>query len=120
MYGRLPQSGGSDNCNNVFSGVVTNTWAHYSLAAENGSLVAVERNGDVRAISLAYLSNSNPVVIGGFGDHKNGKSFRGSVDEIRVRNVRSSNAWLVAEFATVTDPNFMQAELQRGMVFLVY
>ena len=120
VYGRLPQSGGSDNCNNVFSGVVTNTWAHYSLAAENGSLVAVERNGDVRAISLAYLSNSNPVVIGGFGDHKNGKSFRGSVDEIRVRNVRSSNAWLVAEFATVTDPNFMQAELQRGMGFLVY
>ena len=109
-YGRLAESGGSDSLTFTFNGPVTNSWAHYSLVADSGRLVVLERNGDARSFSTAYLPTSDPMVFGSLGDHS-GSGFPGSVDEIRIRDAASSTTWLAAEHAVVADGEFMARDL---------
>ena len=82
-------------------------WQHLGVVF-NGGNVAVFLNGAYKTYgSTAALVDCDRVLtIGanvGFGED----SFKGTLDEMRLRQGRSTDAWIAAEYASVNDASFV-------------
>ena len=53
------------------------------------------------------IGSSAPVFFGHGSDKDNANSFKGAMDEIRVRDGAVSDDWAFAEYATIADPGFL-------------
>ena len=57
--------------------------------------------------AIGSLGASAPVFFGHGSDKSTANSFKGALDEIRVRDGAMSDDWAFAEYATVADPGFL-------------
>ena len=57
--------------------------------------------------SIDSIGAEAPVFFGHGSDKDNANSFKGAMDEIRVRDGAVSDDWAFAEYATVVDPGFL-------------
>ena len=102
----------------------SDTWTHLSFsfaAAPNptffhvaGACAAISNNkqgGATQSTTFAaVLPNGTPFSFGNsYDEGQSAIGFKGSIDEIRVRNGSVSDDWAFAEEATVSDPDFLDA-----------
>ena len=88
-------------------GLANNAWRHIAGVYDSTPLGYV--GGQARALGQ---SNWNVIKIltkgiglGTFVNHT--ETFRGNLDEIRIRNAASTSAWIAEEFKTVTTANYV-------------
>ena len=82
------------------------SWQHLGVVF-NGGNVAVFLNGSYKTYgtTAALVDTDRVLTIGanvGFGED----SFKGTLDEMRLRQGRSTDAWIAAEYASVNDASF--------------
>ena len=118
--------GNHRHAENTFTGKTTNEWMHiaYSFDVAGSPTYRVGRNGETQdVVDHVYGETGDPLTFGNVYAHVNNKGFTGSMDEIRIRNVMSTADWLAAEYATVSNPEFLtcpQSSAVRGTMFLVW
>ena len=74
---------------------------------------------EVTIAPISGISPTAPVFFGHGSESETVNSFKGALDEIRVRNVSNSDDWAFAEYATIKDPNFLRIK-PSGVLFLIY
>ena len=74
---------------------------------------------EVTIAPISSISPTAPVFFGHGSESETVNSFKGALDEIRVRNVSNSDDWAFAEYATIKDPNFLRIK-PSGVLFLIY
>ena len=74
---------------------------------------------EVTIAPISGISPTAPVFFGHGSESETVNSFKGALDEIRVRNVSNSDDWAFAEYATIKDPNFLRIKTS-GVMFLIY
>ena len=103
-------------------------WAHASFSFQPRPQPTRFHVGGGRALCRAWVGNSwrgsyadsidsflavesigseAPVFFGHGSDKSTANSFKGAMDEIRVRDGAVSDDWAFAEYATVADPGFL-------------
>ena len=111
-YSKGLNSGGTPEPKPNFTSPSTNEWDFLSVSFDNtaSQTYKMSRNGVVRAFTGHFIgSGDTPFVFGNV--YQSGQAgLTGAMDEIRLRRVVSSEAWLKAETAAVKDVNFMHGE----------
>ena len=70
-------------------------------------------------LSIDAISATAPFFFGHGSATEQANSFKGAMDEIRVRDGVVSDDWAFAEYATIKNPNFLRIK-PSGVMFLVY
>jgi hypothetical protein len=89
--------------------VVNNNNWHYLVArwTDSSSEARIFIDGASSAsgtnASFSGVSNTNPLVIGEEGDANRGYNFTGTIDEVRYSKTARSNAWISAQYKSMTD-----------------
>lgn len=116
---------GTSIVSNVFATASTpGEWVFLSASFDNiaNPPYRMSRNGATNTNSThCYATAETPFVFGNV--YQSGQAgLTGAMDEIRLRRVVSSEAWLAAETAAVKDENFMQGERaqSRGTMLLIW
>ena len=99
---------GGFNTFNYDDGLANNAWRH--IAGIFNTNLAGYVGGDYRNLNKNVGNNysvtlSNGIGLGTFTGHT--ETFRGNLDEIRIRNVASSDAWIAAEYAVVNNGSYV-------------
>ncbi len=81
----------------------TNTFQHYATRWQDSNNTAyIFRNGTIigqgNKTTLATTANTEMVIGSGVGNKANWGTMAGQIDEFRVRNVASTNDWILAEY----------------------
>ena len=122
-YSKGLNSGGTPEPRPNFTPPSTNEWCFLSVSFDNAASQSykMSRNGVVKPFTGHFIgSGDTPFVFGNV--YQSGQAgLTGAMDEIRLRRVVSSEAWLKAETAAVKDVNFMHGEQEpykRAMVII--
>ena len=70
-------------------------------------------------LSIDAISATAPVFFGHGSATEKANSFKGAMDEIRVRDGVVSDDWAFAEYATIKNPNFLRIK-PASIMFLTY
>lgn len=108
-----------------FSTPITDEWKLLSVSFDNAAnpTYQMSRNGEMNPFDgHIYASTDTPFTFGNVTQSgQNGLT--GAMDEIRIRRTMSTADWLAAEYATVSDPEFLtcpQSSAVRGAMLLVW
>ena len=102
------------------------TYAHVAGArATHSNYKSGDSTQSTTFTGLLPVGTGDPFSFGNSYDAAGGSAigFKGSLDEIRVKNGSVSDDWAFAENATVSDPEFLtcpQSSAVRGTMFLVW
>ena len=92
----------------VFADIADGQW-HYLAVAYNGNTSSVFVDGvqkvSGKAIGAAATDNGKTLVFGNNAAYAE-TTFKGTFDEIRLRDAVTDAAWAAAEWASVSDPGF--------------
>ena len=92
---------------NYSDGLANNAWRHIAGIFDAnlaGYIGGAYRNLN-KPVSNYSVTLSNGIGLGTFTGHT--ETFRGNLDEIRIRNVASTGEWVAEEYKTVTTANYV-------------
>ena len=92
---------------NYSDGLANNAWRHIAGIFDAnlaGYIGGAYRNLN-KPVSNYSVTLSNGIGLGTFTGHT--ETFRGNLDEIRIRNVASTGEWVAEEYKTVTTANYI-------------
>ena len=98
---------GGYNTFNYSDGLANNAWRHIAGIFDAnlaGYVGGVYKNLN-KSVSNYSVTLSNGIGLGTFTGHT--ETFRGNLDEIRIRNVASTGEWVAEEYKTVTTANYV-------------
>ena len=89
-------------------GLANNAWRHIAGIFDTnlaGYVGGVYKNLNKNVGNKYLVTLSNGIGLGTFTGHT--ETFRGNLDEIRIRNVASTGEWIAEEYKTVTTANYV-------------
>ena len=98
---------GGYNTFNYSDGLANNAWRHIAgiFDANLAGYVGGAYRNLNKSVSNYSVTLSNGIGLGTFTGHT--ETFRGNLDEIRIRNVASTGEWIAEEYKTVTTANYV-------------
>lgn len=110
---------GGYNTFNYSDGLANNAWRHIAgiFDANLAGYVGGAYHNLNKPVSNYSVTLSNGIGLGTFTGHT--ETFRGNLDEIRIRNVASTGEWIAEEYKTVTTANYVSfGEVETGVEVL--
>ena len=111
---------GGYNTFNYSDGLENNAWRHIAGIFDAnlaGYVGGAYRNLNKNVGNKYSITLSNGIGLGTFTGHT--ETFRGNLDEIRIRNVASTGEWIAEEYKTVTTANYVSfGEVETGVEVL--
>ena len=110
---------GGFNTFNYSDGLENNAWRHIAgiFDANLAGYVGGAYRNLNKSVSNYSVTLSNGIGLGTFTGHT--ETFRGNLDEIRIRNVASTGEWVAEEYKTVTTANYVTfGDVETGVEVL--
>ena len=110
---------GGFNTFNYSDGLANNAWRHIAgiFDANLAGYVGGAYRNLNKSVSNYSVTLSNGIGLGTFTGHT--ETFRGNLDEIRIRNVASTGEWVAEEYKTVTTANYVTfGDVETGVEVL--
>ena len=118
-YVMCPNSGGHETFD-YSDGLANNAWRHIAGIFDTnlaGYVGGVYKNLNKNVGNKYSVTLSNGIGLGTFTGHT--ETFRGNLDEIRIRNVASTGEWIAEEYKTVTTANYVTfGDVETGVEVL--
>lgn len=91
-------------------------WNHFAFVFDNTTCTVYTNGASASSVSIYKATDNSLAWAFGNDSDRNDNTWKGSIDEVRLRGFVPTADWMAADYATQSDPSFLTAGAAESIV----
>lgn len=113
---QLNIAGNGDQSSTATVPNVRAVWNHFAFVFDNTTCTVYTNGASASSVSIYKATDNDLAWAFGNDSDRNDNTWKGSIDEVRLRGFVPTADWMAADYATQSDPSFLTAGAAESIV----